>query len=45
MYYFSRMDPIKPSNKEITFSTKIGALEFKAKFQLKDMSYRGKLEL
>ena len=45
MYYFSRMDPIKPSNKEITFSTKIGALEFKAKFQLKDMLYRGKLEL
>jgi hypothetical protein len=45
MYYFSRMEPIKASNKEITFSTKTGPLEFKAKFQLKDMLYRGKLEL
>jgi hypothetical protein len=45
MYYFSRMDPITPSNKEITFSTKMGPLEFKAKFVLKDMVYRGKLEL
>jgi hypothetical protein len=45
MYYFSRMDPITAANKEITFTTKIGALEFKAKFPLKDMLYRGKLEL
>ncbi|HEY1757342.1 MAG TPA: hypothetical protein VGG72_18355 [Bryobacteraceae bacterium] len=45
MYYFPRLDPIKPANKEITFSTKIGPLEFKAKFLLKDMLYRGKLEL
>jgi hypothetical protein len=45
MYYFSRMDPITAANKEITFTTKIGPLEFKAKFPLKDMLYRGKLEL
>ena len=45
MFYFSRLEPIKPSNKEITFSTKMGPLEFKAKFSLKDMIYRGKLEL
>lgn len=45
MYYFSRMDPIKLSNKEITFVTKLGPLEFKAQFPLKDMVYRGKLEL
>jgi hypothetical protein len=45
MYYFPRLEPITPSNKEITFSTKLGPLEFKARFVLKDMLYRGKLEL
>lgn len=45
MFYFSRLEPIKPANKEITFTTKMGPLEFKAKFSLKDMMYRGKLEL
>lgn len=45
MYYFSRLEPIKLSNKEITFTTKLGPLEFKAQFPLKDMTYRGKLEL
>jgi hypothetical protein len=44
-FYFSRLDAIKESNKEITFTTKVGPLEFKAKFPLKDMVYRGKLEL
>ena len=44
-FYFSRLDPIKESNKEITFTTKVGPLEFKARFALKDMFYRGKLEL
>jgi hypothetical protein len=45
MYYFARLDPITPANKEVTFSTRLGPLEFKAKFVLKDMLYRGKLEL
>jgi hypothetical protein len=45
MFYFSRLEPIKAANKEITFTTKMGPLEFKAKFSLKDMMYRGKLEL
>jgi hypothetical protein len=45
LFYFSRLDAIKPSNKEITFTTKLGPMEFKAKFSLKDMMYRGKLEL
>jgi hypothetical protein len=45
IFYFSKMDPIKAANKEITFTTKMGPLEFKAKFPLKDMMYRGKLEL
>ncbi len=44
-FYFSRLDEIKPSHKEITFTTKLGPMEFKAKFNLKDMLYRGKLEL
>ena len=44
-FYFSRIEPIKESNKEITFSTKVGPLEFKVKFPLKDMFFRGKLEL
>jgi hypothetical protein len=45
LYYFPRMEPITPADKEITFTTKMGPLEFKAKFVLKDMLYRGKLEL
>jgi hypothetical protein len=45
LFYFSRLEPIKPSNKDITFTTRMGPLEIKAKFSLKDMLYRGKLEL
>ncbi len=45
LFYFSRQDPIILANKEITFSTRMGPLEMKAKFPLKDMAYRGKLEL
>jgi hypothetical protein len=44
-FYFSRLEPITAANKEITFATKMGPLEMKAKFPLKDMLYRGKLEL
>ncbi len=32
-------------DKEVTFHTKMGAMELKAKFPLKDMTYEGKLEL
>jgi hypothetical protein len=45
LFYFSRLEPIKASNKELTFTTRLGPLEIKAKFALKDMLYRGKLEL
>jgi hypothetical protein len=45
LFYFSRLEPIKPSNKDINFTTRMGPLEIKAKFSLKDMMYRGKLEL
>jgi hypothetical protein len=44
-FYFSKLEPITASNKEIAFSTKMGPLEMKAKFPLKDMLYRGKLDL
>lgn len=45
LFYFSRLEGIKMAHKEITFTTKLGPLEFKAKFPLKDMMYKGKLEL
>jgi hypothetical protein len=45
LFYFSRLEPIKASNKEITFTAVLGPLEIKAKFSMKDMLYRGKLEL
>ncbi len=44
-FFFSRLDGIKASHKEITFTARLGPLEFKSKFTLKDMMYRGKLEL
>ena len=36
---------IELGNKEVTFHCKMGAMDVKAKFQLKDMIYEGKLEL
>lgn len=45
LFFFSRIEPIRLSNKEITFTTKMGPLEIKAKFPLKEMMYRGKLDL
>lgn len=45
LFYFSRVFPIMPDDKQVTFVTKIGPLELKCKFTLKDMLYRGRLEL
>jgi hypothetical protein len=45
LFYFSRVFPIMPDDKQVTFVTKIGPLELKCKFTLKDMIYRGNLEL
>lgn len=45
LFYFSRGDSILPGDKQVTFTTKFGPYEVKAKFALKDMLYRGKLEL
>jgi len=44
-FYFTRRDPITPNNKEVTFTTVLGTLVIKAKFNLKEMTYRGKLDL
>ena len=44
-FYFSRMLALMPEDKEATFVTKIGPLDLKCKFSLKDMMYRGNLEL
>jgi hypothetical protein len=45
LFYFSRVFAIKPEDKQVTFVTKLGSLEIKCKFSLKDMVYRGNLEL
>jgi hypothetical protein len=44
-FYFSRLDDISMDDKQVTFSTKMGPMEIKAKFTLKDMRYKGKLAL
>lgn len=45
LFYFSRVIPLKLEDKQAAFSTKMGPLEVKCKFTLKDMMYRGSLEL
>jgi hypothetical protein len=46
LFLFSRDDrPIRGDNKEVLFQTKMGPLELKVKFALKEMVYRGHLEL
>ena len=42
-FYFSRQDDISMDDKQVSFSTKLGPMEIKAKFILKDMLYHGKL--
>ncbi len=44
-FYFSRMLALMPEDKEATFVTRIGPLDLKCKFALKDMLYRRNLEL
>ncbi len=43
--FFSRAEPLTIDDKEATFTTRFGALTVQKRFRLKDMSYRGKLEL
>lgn len=45
LFYFSRVFPLTLDDKQVTFVTKIGPLELKCKFTLKDMLYHGNLEL
>jgi hypothetical protein len=46
LFLFSREgQPIQVEDKEVVFVSKLGPMEFKAKFKLKDMMYDGKLEL
>ncbi|MDP8990447.1 MAG: hypothetical protein M3N41_10270 [Acidobacteriota bacterium] len=46
LFLFSRDDrPIRSESKEVLFQTKMGPLELKVRFVLKDMIYRGQLEL
>jgi len=43
LFYFPRAEPIKDG--QVTFTTKMGPVEVKCRFTVKDMMYRGKLEL
>jgi hypothetical protein len=36
---------LRPEDKQATFSTKLGPIDVKCKFTLRDMMYRGNLEL
>ena len=45
LFYFSRVFPLTPDDKQVTFVTKVGPLEVKCKFTLRDMLYHGDLEL
>lgn len=45
LFYFSRGLALRPEDKVATFSTKLGPIDVKTKFTLRDMMYRGSLEL
>jgi hypothetical protein len=46
VFFFPRAaQPITLDDKDVTFHQKLGPMELKAKFALKDMVYQGKLEL
>jgi len=44
-FYFSRRDNITVEDKVMSFYTKLGGMEVRAKFTLKEMMYQGKLAL
>lgn len=44
-FYFSRMLALMPEDKEAEFVTKIGPLDLKCKFTLREMFYKGALDL
>ncbi len=45
LFYFSRGLALKLGDKQAIFSTKLGPIDVKCKFTLRDMMYRGNLEL
>ena len=45
LFYFERNDLIRLGDHQVTFTTKLGPVEVKAKFPLKEMLYHWKLEL
>ena len=45
LFYFSRDLALQTKDNQATFSTKLGPIDVKCKFTLKDMVYRGNLEL
>jgi hypothetical protein len=45
LFYFSRDLALRVEDRQATFSTKLGPIDVKCKFTLRDMMYRGKLEL
>jgi hypothetical protein len=45
LFYFSRDLALRPKDNQATFSTKLGPIDVKCKFALKDMMYQGNLEL
>ena len=42
-FYFDRKADVSMDDKFVNFSTKLGRMEIKAKFTMKEMSYHGKL--
>jgi hypothetical protein len=45
LFYFERNDLIALADHQVTFVTRLGPIDVKAKFTLKEMLYHGKLEL
>jgi hypothetical protein len=45
LFYFSRDLALRVEDRQATFSTKLGPIDVKCRFTLRDMMYRGKLEL
>lgn len=43
--YFPKNEPLDVKDKEVTFQTNYGSIKVTQRFKLKDMLYRGKLEL
>lgn len=45
LFYFERRDAVLAEDKQVTFVTRVGPYEVRARFNLKEMLYRGKLAL